>query len=240
MSCRKPDRGKAEYQPYPHNGRLMGALNVNLATVSKILLAEVADVYCYVVASIKCRDGRFVQTGSAPNFQGGVITLCTCKHQMRSRRDINSWPGQWIAGFTGIGAVDRGNYLVYLMRVSETYASHQQLWFSRSLPHEAKLAKAAHLHRLGDLYKPGSAPGDPYTPRSYVAPRPDHSHAHDNEWYRDIDYGRRRPAALLVGHRDFSFLWDSPALRLPFNLPRDYTIQKLPHLLEQLEAKKSR
>lgn len=32
----------------------------------------------------------FEQWGSAPNFQGDVMTLCTCKHQMRSGMDVDN------------------------------------------------------------------------------------------------------------------------------------------------------
>ena len=238
VSCAGPDGGATPHQPFPRTGRLARALNTNLPSLRKLLRKESGDVSPYVLASVNLDNGRFIQTGSAPNFQGGLVTLCTCKHQMRSRRDIRGWPEHWIAGFTGIGAVDRGNYLVYLMKVGEAYASHQDLWSSNRLPWKAKKAKAAHLHPLGDMFQPNSLAENPYDYRSYVAPRPDHSHAHKNEWHKDIDYGSRRPAALLVGHVDFSFLWDRPALRLPVDhqLPRNPSRLDLEDLLNQLEA----
>lgn len=237
VTCGKLNSDEAGCQPFPRTGRLRKALNVNLPTLRKHLARESADINPYVVRTVNYSNGRFIQTGSGPNFQGGLITLCTCKHQMRSWLDIHDWPGRWVAGFTRVGAVDRANYLVYLMKVGEAYASHQDLWSSSRLPWKTKKAKAAHLHSLGDMFQPNSLAENPFDYRSYVAPRSDHSHAPNNEWHKDIDYGSRRPAALLVGHVDFSFLWDSPVLRLPVGhqLPRNPSRLAIRDLLSQLE-----
>jgi hypothetical protein len=43
--------------------------------------------------SLRLFDGQYSQTASAPNFQGGVITLCTCKHWMRTFK-----PAKWRLG----------------------------------------------------------------------------------------------------------------------------------------------
>jgi len=233
-SCAK--RESDEIQPFPQMGRLIDALNLGLPTLKKRVPLQSANAYCYIVKTIEYRADRFIQTGSGPNFQGGIITLCTCKHQMRSRRAVESWPGQWIAGFTSRAGVFGQHYLVYLMRVSEACASHQELWYA--VPAKVRQAKAAHLHPLGDLYQPKSPSGDPHDPLDYVPPCADHNHAQNDDWHNDIDYKKRRgrQPPLLVGDSRLSFLWDTPALRLPWELPRDYTERNLPHLLDQLEA----
>lgn len=41
-------------------------------------------IYVYVITTVGNKGGQFVQMGSAPNFQGGCITLCTCKHKDRA------------------------------------------------------------------------------------------------------------------------------------------------------------
>ena len=239
VTCATSNGAETDFQPFPRTGRLKKALDLNLPTLRKRLTRETGDVHPYVVATIHYENGRFSQTGSGPNFQGGLITLCTCKHRMRSWHTSDEWPGRWIAGFTGVGAVDRCNYLVYLMKVGEAFASHLDLWSSAKLPWKTKRAKAAHLRRLGDMFQPRSPASNPYDYRSYVAPRSDHSHFHNGQWYKDIDYASTRPAALLVGHPEFSFLWDRPLLRLPDQLSRNPSNRSIHELLEQLESMNS-
>jgi len=200
-------------QPFPTTGVLAANMNVGLAALRSVLKAQSGCVYGYIVDTIDYIDGGFVQTGSGPNFQGDLVTLCTCKHQMRSGLAIADWPGTWVAGFTGVREVPINglNYLVFLMRVAKAYPSHRDLW--DSLPDATRLAKAADLHRLGDLYRPREPHGDPFEPASYQPPRPDHSHCRDKHWRGDIDsehYGRRPP--LLVGDPRFSFLWSRPVV----------------------------
>jgi len=68
-------------------------------------------------------NGEYVQTGSAPNFQGGLITLCTCKHSMRATLTPRAMAsvGVWVAGLTSWDPSIRGKQqsLVYFMRVGE-------------------------------------------------------------------------------------------------------------------------
>lgn len=75
-SLREYDRG---YQVFPASGPLHDALNLSGRDLIQRLGKMEGSVYCYIVTSVKDRGGLFVQTGSAPNFQGGLITLCTCK-----------------------------------------------------------------------------------------------------------------------------------------------------------------
>lgn len=77
-------------------------------------------VYMYVIESIQQdNSGSYWQTGCAPNFQGGAITLCTCKHWMRTFKPVEDWKqGVWIAGFAGLTHTAQQS-LVYLTRVGE-------------------------------------------------------------------------------------------------------------------------
>jgi len=173
-------------------------------------------VYAYVVASIDLEDGKFIQTGSAPNFQGGLITLCTCKRRMRTFRTPENWKRTWIAGLCSLKGAGDQQALFYLMRVEEAYESHRDLWAAIK---NARASKNAHTHRLGDLYEPR---GDtkPFDPDSYYRPVKNHSHRdrrRPDEWRDDINYTgiSERRAALLVGDADRSYLWDQPWLMCP-------------------------
>ena len=115
MTCAPRTR---DTQPFPQTGLLAS----NMDVFPDILYARITDnhatVYSYVVATVKNRGGQFAQTGSAPNFQGGMITLRTCKHLMRTFLTHDDWKGVWIAGFTGVRAGQGGNALVYLMQTA--------------------------------------------------------------------------------------------------------------------------
>ena len=77
------------------------------ATPAALLQAAYADLrdeplYAYIVTSIKTTpDLLLQQTGSAPNFQGGRITLCTCKHKDRATYHLSKylddpWKNVWV------------------------------------------------------------------------------------------------------------------------------------------------
>ena len=209
---------RSTYQVMPLRGRL--AKNINLrrkALTRKIAKFREDTVYTYIVTTVERREGRLRQEGSAPNFQGGLITLCSCKHWMRTFRDIEAWKRVWIAGYT---SKRLGNKLFYLMRVSEAFESHGELWIADSISEKTKLGKAAHLSRFGDIYKPKSEASDAYTPQDYIRPQKSHVHRDPDIWHKDIDYPAkhgRRPA-LLVGDPKYSFVWDDPVLSYPFKL----------------------
>lgn len=226
------DEGK---QLWPRSGTRRAEMNTPLARLASELGGRDATVYCYVIETVEYDGERFSQGGSGPNLEGGRITLCTCKHRMRSARDPASWGGQWIAGFTGKGAVGDGyRYLVYLMRVGNAYASQRELW--DALSRAERIAKSASTNRLGDVFEPKAQPGDPYDPQDYYPPRPDHSHAPD-AWRNDIEYvgfSGRRPA-LLVSDPDRSYIWDRPRLRFGGTLGRGYKRVPVADLLRCLD-----
>jgi hypothetical protein len=214
---------------------LCGNLNLPLSRLYDCA-ARQATVYSYVIASMRQRDGEFIQTGCGPNFQGGVITLCTCKHWMRTFLDPDRWHGVWIAGFTSLPTGEGANFLIYLMRVAHALASHRDLWFSTALPAAVKQRKAADRNRLGDLYQPHHDGIAPWKPDGYVPPCPDHCHARG--WAKDIGYKgvRARHAALLVGDPHQSFLWNRPMICYAGRLHRGQRKSTLDDLLAQLKA----
>ena len=235
-SLQEKDRG---YQVFPASGPLHDALNLSGRDLIQRLGEIEGSVYCYIVTSVNDRGGLFVQTGSAPNFQGGLITLCTCKWRMRTGRDLDAWPGRWIAGVTGAEAGPQGRgHLLYLMCVERAFESHRDLWLwlTEHAP-EAAEARAADRHRVGDVYRPRASAGSPFDPDAYIPPHPHHVHSGE-KWRKDINYighSRRRPA-LLVGDPHNSFLWSEPRVRVPFHVGRGHRIVSLRELLAPREG----
>ncbi len=139
-------------QPFPTSGRLCRNLDLKLRQLIELIGRQSDEVYSYIVKSVKVdrRENGFTQKGCGPNFQGGCLTLCTCKHQMRSRLAVKEWKGKWIAGLTS--RTCGKHWLFYLARVEVAYESHCELWFE--LSEQVKRAKSARLSRLGDLYEP--------------------------------------------------------------------------------------
>lgn len=223
----------------PSSGPLFGTMNLDFGSLTEqIGVIEGEDiVYCYIVRTVTSRDGWFVQTGSGPNFQGGLITLCSCKHRMRTSKEPDAWNGVWIAGIAGAGTGEYSrDHLFYLMRVGHAFGSQRDLWqwLTEHVP-EAAQAKRADVNRLGDVYRPQPSCEDPFNADEYVAPCSHHVHLRHG-WYReDIDYvgfQHRRPA-LLVGDPDYSFLWSEPRVLVPFRLGIGCKKCSLDHLLQR-------
>lgn len=88
--CNTQDEEKG--QPFPKGNLLEGNMNRSLECLKEKLKNEKALLYIYILTTIEIdkddpSDKTFIQTGSAPNFQGGHITLCSCKHYMRTLRE---------------------------------------------------------------------------------------------------------------------------------------------------------
>lgn len=210
------------YQAMPRRGALSRNLNLEPeALLEKVAPFRQDTVYPYVVRTVKTRKNRLYQTGSGPNFQGGLLTLCSCKHEMRAYPNMKSLERVWIAGYTGSSPLV-SNKLFYLMMVSQTFESHAELWFSDSISEETKIAKAANLNKFGDIYQPKNKSEDPYCHLNYLPPCDDHVHCDPCDWHKDIDYPDQhgRTPLLLVGSRKYSFLWDTPSIESPFKIPR--------------------
>jgi hypothetical protein len=191
-------------------------INTNLSALRGIVAGiEGKSVYGYIIRTIALNNGEFHQHGCGPNWEGGLITLCTCKAYMRTYHDCTNWPGHWIAGFSGCKATPESNALVYLMLVGQAYESFTDIWMA--LPPEVRFAKAAHISTHGDLYEPITecmvAPNGRFIPANYKPPLPDHSHV--RSWHKDIGsvYRGKRPS-LVVGHPSRSYLWKQPVIEL--------------------------
>jgi hypothetical protein len=194
-------------------------MNLTLAQLKNVVGPDASGVvYTYVVETVRPRKGSLAvsQVGSGPNFQGGRITLCTCKHPMRAGSDRSDWVGRWIAGFSSKRA-GQPQRLFYLMRIARAFESHAELW--RALESDVRKAKSMSASRFGDICepKPHAAFEGEFDPSSYSLPCADHVHA--NSWHRDLNKepernrkGRR--AALLLGAEGASFVWSSPSLAL--------------------------
>lgn len=207
----------ASVQPFPTVGVLHENLNLTCSQLVK-RIGELPGMACsYIVRTVHLdrATGLFEQHGTAPNFQGGYLTLCTCKHQMRSSLRLPDWQDKWVAGFTSRRRFQGRHWLFYLTRIVKAHESHADLWDSLRAP--VREAKSAQEHFLGDLFRPqGKVTGeDRFRPRSYFAPSR-HSHHRntcDNGWHNDIRYkhtDRYGRPALLVGDPRLTFLWEKP------------------------------
>lgn len=171
-------------------------------------------MYAYVVTTIKALDFQLCQTGCGPNFDGGRITLCTCKHKDRATFHLSSalsdpWKNVWVAGLTS-KSKNTPRYLAYLMCVERSFLSQTELW--HALPSRCRRAKSASESKLGDLFEPkAAAANDPYNPANYYAPfvgRHAHSTKEEpNKWHEDVMRWRAKPHRLLLGHAVQSYRW---------------------------------
>jgi hypothetical protein len=235
-------------QPFPSGGRLGRNLGLPLPLLAARLRQLDHRAYSYVVETVKWgrETATFEQHGSAPNFQGDVLTLCTCKHQMRAGRAAGDWRGVWLAGFTSRTLLDGKHWLFYLAEIGSAYESHADLW--TSIEADCRKAKAAHTHYLGDVFEPKSPTPKAdarFSPLRYVPP---HLHAHrwqDEEgwhdgWQNDINYhlaDRYRHPPLLVADPRRTFLWNEPVIYLAEDHCRNYlkwpSLRKLLALLRE-------
>jgi hypothetical protein len=184
-------------------------------------------VYNYVVTTIEILPGfHLQQTGSAPNFDGGRITLCTCKHKDRamfypSGTRAKPWDNVWVAGVTSISSNPPWT-LAYLILVEDAFPDQYTLW--SHLPTSCRNAKSASQSTVGDLYEPTpAASANPHSPANYQPPMNGHVHArkrNPKEWHHDIEMwssqklGITRPHQLLLGDPDYSYRWLTARMRL--------------------------
>jgi hypothetical protein len=129
------------HQPFPAGSKSSRGLNIKHKDLVKELEMEQGKAYCYIVATVKTISGMFYQTGTAPNIMGNAITLCTCKHRMRTFLSVEDWIGKWVIGFTGLEAGGQRNALFYMMKVQHAFESHFELWNSNVLDEQTKHIK---------------------------------------------------------------------------------------------------
>lgn len=185
---------------------------------SKLLQKKIKDhldepIYYYIIRSVDLENNKFIQKGSGPNFEGDIITLCTCKHKMRTYPNIDQ--GTWIAGITSknIGS-NLGNYIYYLARINETFNSHYELWeyFKKHAPNTLKL-KSSVQNPLGDIFFPKNKTiNDMFDPDEYR--KPIQGHSHQKNWHDDIKIRYKKPSKLIVFDPKYSFVWKSPVIKI--------------------------
>jgi hypothetical protein len=214
-----------QYQQFPTTGPLLRNLDRTKKELKQLVGGESDAVYAYIMSSVQLEGHEFRQIGCGPNFEGRRITLCTCKHRMRTSLTSDQWRGKWIAGFTSVECGGH-HWLFYFARVMEAFESQAELWFSGLLPAEAQRTKSTRASKFGDLYEPKGRLGieTRFDPSHYYPPMDGHNHRnfrHKNTWLIDIDYYRKRlkckpkqkhPACLLLCDPNFSFIWRHPLL----------------------------
>ena len=209
-------------QPMPTGGQISKNIGLPLSGVKSKYGNSEVEAYSYVLKTVQLHsDGpTFEQHGSGPNFQGDILTLCTCKHQMRASRSTSEWKSVWLAGFTSRTIYDGKHWLFYLAQVQSAHESHTDLW--NSLPHTCRKAKAADAHFLGDIFrplKPAPVEHERFFPSRYVVPE---YHAHrqspgDTGWRNDIRYKHAKRYGnppMLVADPKRTFLWNEPMIYL--------------------------
>jgi hypothetical protein len=227
-------------QRWPHSGPLASNLDLSLLQFrGEIEHLPVKRIYGYVLTTLRLVDGQFEQRGSAPNFQGGLVTLFTCKHHLRTWEHLpDDFKGCWIAGFSG-STVGPRNALFYLMRVEHAFESFFKAW--NSLGHRVREAKATNKHVLGDLYRPKKNAHKDIELDAKAYYKPHRKHVHIKGWCKDIEMtgaGERSPA-LLAGEPRYSYIWTRPRLYLTLDHPRTQKTYwpNLNNLLDSLEER---
>jgi hypothetical protein len=220
-------------QPFPSDGHLHKNLGLPLPLLKARIGQRKDRAYSYVVRSVKMDHETtiFEQHGSAPNFQGDVLTLCTCKHQMRASQALEDWRGVWLAGVTSRTIHGGKHWVFYLASIESAHESHADLW--ASMTPASRRAKTAHRNYLGDLFKP-KAPlptgNARFSPIRYLSP---HLHAHrwrdedgwHNDWHNDINYHlahRYSHPPLLVADPNRTFIWNEPMIYFAQDHCRNY------------------
>lgn len=213
-------------QEHPEEGNFKRNMNLTIDELLKRLKKEQGRiVYSYVLTSVENNHNQFSQEGCPPNFEGGLITLCTCKALMRTWKNTSEWKNDaWIVGFTSLDLMgDKRNYLFYLMKVGDAFESFKEMWNAVSLI-SARTEKSTRVNLLGDVYEPKPDLVDKFNSSNYYETIKTHVHAEAHaldRWREDIEYIKKgkRPA-LLVGEVDKSYLWSRPTIYFKGKHPR--------------------
>jgi hypothetical protein len=156
-------------QPFPSNGPLRKKLNSSIAKIRRSSAPFLLrPVYGYIMTSVENRGGSLFQAGTAPNFQGDRITLCTCKHKDRcspppiGKRGpclLEPWWGVWVAGLCSRTQC-QPRALFYLMLVNGSYESPAAIWNALSAP-AVKLSRRVRLKQQQAPDHLDDQPADP-------------------------------------------------------------------------------
>jgi hypothetical protein len=197
------------------NGVWLNSVN---AMTEALQQHEQDDVYLYTQHEIFYDGGVIKQTRSTPNWEGGLVTFCNCKHNMRTyQRD--TWVGAWLVGLCPKECED--NTMLFAGRIDRAFDSHYGLshMVYRDYPQVA-LHKLAHTNPRGDLYIPKhgfnlASSGRRYHHNTYIEPV-NHCRAVETyrkspgstmradgtvpKWWRDLEYLQRgiRPQVFIL------------------------------------------
>lgn len=177
-------------------------------------------VYVYTVATTRLDKNINIvrHLGSGPNLEGGLATLCTCKHSMRQYHSCEDWKGLWILGLTSRAknnGFNGGHYLFYMMKVEKAFKSHKEFYeYLSKKNNNALQIKNAVKNPLGDIFQPANICTDSLNPDMYKIPHKKHSHGSNGstQWHDDIIYNSKL-APLLLGDFANTFVWPQPMIR---------------------------
>lgn len=215
-------------------------MNLTAEGLRSFLSGQDGPLRAYVMSSVQDVGGVLIHAGSGPNFQGGLLTICTCKHLMRTVPQVHE--ETWVSGLAGLHVVNgAGNSLFYLAKIHRISRSQWELWkyLKTNHPPEVRLLKAARTHRFGDVFEPRVPYLTADDPRvnmveSYYPPCDNHSHHRLSEhtrrpvWHEDVDYASKSGSRqkFLIADPCFTFIWSKPILqrlgglgRLPYGYP---------------------
>jgi hypothetical protein len=229
------------HQPFPTSGPLFRNLDYTLERLRSVIGGvsggSSKGVRAYKMTSVRLAGEQLLQYGSGPNFQGGRLTLCTCKHKLRAERPLEDWNGWWIAGFANCSG---RTWLFYLSKIERGYTSASEIWNAMN-PLEQK-AKNARINRHGDLFEPlTDFPKDQFDSTSYHPPLIGHDHRQNTKaegWRKDIEYYDKkcqRHSVYLSTSPPKTFIWRSPMLYVD-EWPRHKKLTSVNHLLSLLSS----
>jgi hypothetical protein len=150
---------------------------------------------------------------------------------MRASQAAEDWRGVWLAGVTSRTIHEEKHWLFCLAKIEYAYDSHSDLW--NGVGAGCRNAKGAHLHVLGDIFKPKTplpSADARFSPFRYVSPQ---LHAHrwrdedgwHNDWHNDINYHLAHKYGhppLLVADPLRTFVWNEPMIYFALDHCRNY------------------
>jgi len=153
-----------------------------------------AHLRVYTLTTVDVIDGKIYQKGSAPNFKGDVMTLSTCKHDMRRTLYKNYWDegekNLWIAGFAKSTLRKKEGFsdsiLLFLGKVEQIHETFYEAW--NEIDEKTGLEKDASKHPLGDFYRPNKDLKEPSLKANDFKKCSNHSHGEDS-FEKDVNTG---------------------------------------------------